>query len=138
MLFSQPRLSPNIRSSRLHVFCKKGVLENFSKFTGKDLRQSLFFIKKEILARVFSCEFYEISKNTLFYRIPPVAAFLLPNISYSCVSNSAIFPIMFYKLWTCSNNAKSTILFLSLSLLFPALFTACCSPLLYYYKNFCF
>ena len=45
MLFSQPRLSPNIRSSRLDVFCKKGVLENFSKFTGKDLRQSLFFSK---------------------------------------------------------------------------------------------
>ena len=45
MLFSQPRLSPNIRGSRLDVFCKKGVLENFSKFTGKDLRQSLFFNK---------------------------------------------------------------------------------------------
>ena len=28
------------------------------------------FIKKETLAQVFSCEFWEISKNTLFYRIP--------------------------------------------------------------------
>ena len=32
-----------IRSSRPKVFCKKGVLRNFLKFTGKQLRQSLFF-----------------------------------------------------------------------------------------------
>ena len=55
---------------------KKGVLKNFAKLTGKYLCQSLFFIKvagaacnfikKEILAQVFSCGFCEISKNTLF------------------------------------------------------------------------
>ena len=33
------------------------------------------FIKKETLAQVFSCEFCEISKNTLSYKTPPVAAF---------------------------------------------------------------
>ena len=32
------------------------------------------FIKKESLAQVFFCEFYEISKNNFFYRTPPVAA----------------------------------------------------------------
>ena len=32
------------------------------------------FIKKETLSQVFSCEFCEISRNTLSYRIPPVAA----------------------------------------------------------------
>ena len=32
------------------------------------------FIKKETLGQVFSCEFYEISKNTLSYRTLPVAA----------------------------------------------------------------
>ena len=32
------------------------------------------FIKKEILAQVFSCEFCEISKNTFSYRAPPMAA----------------------------------------------------------------
>ena len=32
------------------------------------------FIKKEILAQVFSCEFCEIFNNTFFYRTPPVAA----------------------------------------------------------------
>ena len=55
---------------------KKGVLKNFPKFTGKHLCQSLFFnkadseacnfIKKGILAQVFSCEFCVISKNTFF------------------------------------------------------------------------
>ena len=33
------------RSSCPEVFCKKGVLRNFTKFTGKDLCQSLFFNK---------------------------------------------------------------------------------------------
>ena len=63
---------------------KKGVLANFTKFTGKHLSQSLFFnkvaggacnfIKKESLAQVFSCEFCEISKNTVFHTTPPGAA----------------------------------------------------------------
>ena len=45
------------------------------------------FIKKEILAQVFSCEFCEISENNFSYRIPPVAAsgifqktFLIENL----------------------------------------------------------
>ena len=38
------------------------------------LRNNSDFIKKEALAQVFSCEFCEISKNTFFYRTPPVAA----------------------------------------------------------------
>ena len=33
-------------------------------------------IKKETLAQVFSCKCCEISKNTFFYRAPPVAAFV--------------------------------------------------------------
>ena len=42
------------------VFYEKDVLKNCAKFTGKHLFQSLFlikFIKKETLAKVFSCEF---------------------------------------------------------------------------------
>ena len=60
------------RSNRPEVFCKKGDLKNFAKFTGKQLCQSLFFNqvaglrKKKILAQVFACEFCEISKNTFF------------------------------------------------------------------------
>ena len=34
-----------LRSSRPGVFCKKGVLRNFIKFTGKYLCQSLFLNK---------------------------------------------------------------------------------------------
>ena len=33
------------RSSRPQVFCKKGVLRNYTKFTGKHQSQSLFFNK---------------------------------------------------------------------------------------------
>ena len=54
---------------------KKGVLRNIAKSTGKRLCQGLF--KKETLAQAFSCEFCEISKNTVFYRTPPVAASVL-------------------------------------------------------------
>ena len=65
------------RSSRPEVCCKKGVIRNFVKFTGKHLCQSLSFltklqaqtcnfIKKETLAQLFSCEFCEISTNTFF------------------------------------------------------------------------
>ena len=63
------------RSIRPEVFCKKGVLKNFTKFTAKHLGQSLFFfyicrpqacnfIKKETLAQVFSWEFCQTFKNT--------------------------------------------------------------------------
>ena len=64
------------------MFCKKGVLRNFAKLTGKHLCQSLTcarpedcnFIKKETLTQVFSSEFCEISKNNFSYGTPPVAA----------------------------------------------------------------
>ena len=65
------------------MFCKKGILRNFAKFTGKHLCQSVFFnktaeasnfIQKETLAQLFSCEICEISKNTFSYRTPLVAA----------------------------------------------------------------
>ena len=52
------------------VFCKKGVLKNFARLTGKHPCQNLFcrpcnFIKKETLAQVFSREFYKIFKTPL-------------------------------------------------------------------------
>ena len=43
------------RSSRPEVFCRKGVLKNFAKFTGKHLCQSLFF--NEVTG--FNQQFYE-------------------------------------------------------------------------------
>ena len=43
----------NYGSSHPEVFCKKGVIRNFAKFTGKHLRQSLFFHKDAGLAPNF-------------------------------------------------------------------------------------
>ena len=43
---------PTKKNNRPDVFCNKGVLRNFSKFTGKQLCQRLFacnFIKKKSL-----------------------------------------------------------------------------------------
>ena len=64
------------RSSHQRYAVRKGVLRNFAKFTGKHLRQSLYFnrvaghacnfIKIETLAQVLCCEFCKISKNTFF------------------------------------------------------------------------
>ena len=81
---NQPKINAlNINSSsRPEVFCKKGALRNFGKFTGKHLCQSPFFnkvagcnfIKKETMTQLFSCEFCEISKNTFSHRIPPLGA----------------------------------------------------------------
>ena len=72
------------KSSRPEMFCKNGVLENFTKFTRKHLCQSLFLIRlqasglqlyqKETLVQVFSCKYCEIFKNTFSYRTHPVAA----------------------------------------------------------------
>ena len=63
------------RSSHRRCSVKIGVLRNFTKFTGKDLCQSLFFnkvaglrpatlLKKRLWQRCFFREFCEISKNT--------------------------------------------------------------------------
>ena len=38
-------VGPNARSSHWEVFCKKGFLKHFTKFTGKHQRWSLFFDK---------------------------------------------------------------------------------------------
>ena len=58
-------------------FCKKNLLKNFAKFTGKNMPGSLFFnkladmkpatlLKKEALTQVFSSEVSEIFKNPYF------------------------------------------------------------------------
>ena len=62
------------------VFFKKCVLKNFVEFTGKDLRQSLFFnkiaslrstslIKNRVQRRCFPVNFAKLLR-TLFYRTP--------------------------------------------------------------------
>ena len=57
------------RSSCPNMFCKKGVLRNFAKFTGKYLCQSLFFnkvFKKVTLVQVLYSEFCKVSESTFF------------------------------------------------------------------------
>ena len=85
------------KSSHPEVFCKRGVLRNFAKFTGKHLCQSLFnFIKKEALAKVLSCEFYEITKNTFFHtsggwfclsRLPVFVFWSSPHCDGNCYAD---------------------------------------------------
>ena len=57
-------------SSHQRCPMKKGVLRNFTKFTGKHLCQrcnsGIQRYSKETLAQLFSCEFCEISKNIFF------------------------------------------------------------------------
>ena len=76
------------RSGCPEVFCKKGLLRNIAKFTGKHLCQILFFNnvaglrrERESLIQVFSCEFCEISKKTFSYRKPLIPAFVWANIA---------------------------------------------------------
>ena len=72
------------------VFCKKGILRNFAKLTGKHLCHSLFFNKvaglqlhkKETMPQVFSCEFCKIFKNIFSYGTPPAAASAYPHLSF--------------------------------------------------------
>ena len=52
----------NFRSSRLELFCKRGLLRNFAKFTGVSSGTGV------------SCEFCDILKNAFVRRTPQVAA----------------------------------------------------------------
>ena len=81
------------RRRRPEVFCKKGVLTNFVKFTGKDLLQSLCFnkvagleaatiLKKRLWHRRFPVNFVKFVR-TPFYRTLPATASgkkLQPNL----------------------------------------------------------
>ena len=55
------------RSTRLEVFCRKGVLRNFEKFIGKHLR-TVTLLKKRFWYRCFPVNFSK------FLKTPSVAA----------------------------------------------------------------
>ena len=61
------------------MFCKKGVLKNFAKFTGKHLCQSLFFNKVASLRPTTLSKESLWHRCTFFYRTPPVAASVNTN-----------------------------------------------------------
>ena len=65
--------------------------------------------KKETLAQVFSCEFCEISKNTIFYRRPPVVVSGKPLGSVYNSGSNRFVCAYFYFLWAylCALNMDS-------------------------------
>ena len=79
------------RSSLPEVFCEKGALRNFPKFTGKQLCQSLFLIelqaplatllKKRLWHRCFPVNFAKFLK-TPFYGAPLVVASDCPRFFF--------------------------------------------------------
>ena len=75
-------LYSSYRTSHWRCSMKTGVFKNFAKFTVKHLCQSLFFnnaASQETVVQVFSCEFWEIFKNTFFTEHRRVTAFA-PNM----------------------------------------------------------
>ena len=66
------------RSIRSQMFFKLGILKNFAVFTGKHLNWSAFVIKLQALRHTqiqeFSCEIWQIFKNSFLYRTHLVAA----------------------------------------------------------------
>ena len=58
------------------VFCKKDVLRNFAKPTGKHLCQRLFFNKVAGLGTVFFLWILQNFYEHLFYRAPPDFAYI--------------------------------------------------------------
>ena len=64
-----------LRSSRLEVFCKNGVLKHFAKLIGKLLCWSLFFhkvagrLEKRIQHKCFSLNFERFFRTPILYNI---------------------------------------------------------------------
>ena len=67
------------------MFCKKGILKNVAKFTGKHLCQTLFFnkfagfrpatlLKKRLWHRCFPVNIVKFLRTPFFYRTSLVAA----------------------------------------------------------------
>ena len=71
-----------MRSSRPGLFCKNGVLANFAKLSRKH--------QKDIPLQMFSCEFCEISHNTLFKE--PFTGLLLHKHSLCLFSYCGLLP----------------------------------------------
>ena len=89
------------RSNRPEVFCKKGALRNFIKFTGKHLCQSLIFnkvlLKMRLWHRCFPMNFVKFLRTPFF--IEHLWWLLLFVIGPFCITHSI-----------CFNNVKTKLL----------------------------
>ena len=78
-----------VRSSYCRCSLKNGVHENFAKFTGKHLCDSLFlnnnFIKKETLAQRVFLEILQSFQEHIFYRTTPGDYFCFVYLNFVCV-----------------------------------------------------
>ena len=72
------------RNSQPRCYIKKGVQKNFAKYTGKHLCQSLFFNKKDTPTQVFSSEYCEIFKITIFIEHIGTTASILYTFHVKC------------------------------------------------------
>ena len=97
------------------MFCGKGVLINFTKFTGKHLCRSLrpATLLNKTLAQAFYCEFCEISKNTFFTELLWTTAceFITETLIFRSSRSQMFFKVSVLKnfaiLETLSNNKPS-------------------------------
>ena len=97
-----------IRSSRPKLFCKKGVLRNFAKFTGKHVCKSLFFSKVAGLRPA------TLSKKRLWYRCFPMnfenflrTPFIIEKLRWLLLSYIHFFNWL--SLWNLLNNYSTEI-----------------------------
>ena len=74
------------------MFCKKGALRSFAKFTGKHLCQSLYFNKVGLWHRCFPVNFIEFLR-TPSYRTPQVAAPVISQSSGFLALINIIYPL---------------------------------------------
>ena len=99
------------RSSRSEMFC--GTFKNFAKFTRKHLCRSLYFnkvvlqacyfIKKETLAQLFSCESCKIFKNSFFIKKIFDSSFWI-SMRYSIDFMNALAEVVFRGVWQNSSS----------------------------------
>ena len=85
-----------INSKIPEVFCKKGFLRNFAKFSGKTpvpvtCARLATLLKKRLWHRCFSCHFCEIFINTFFHRTPLVVASEIRFLNIGYESESQMF-----------------------------------------------
>ena len=109
--------TPSSRRGTNKSKCEKGVLRNFTKFTGKHLCQSLFFnkvtgllatfLKNRLWHNVFLWILWNFQEHH-FYRRPQLAASVCTNLDQKCKLTKAYSS---RKIWTGFRSSRSQIFF---------------------------